>query len=49
MGLLLVVILILLCIGGLPQWGYHDLGYVPVGFGTLLIIIVIILLLTRGL
>lgn len=29
LGTILIVILILLLIGALPRWGYHDLGYQP--------------------
>jgi len=48
MGLVLLVVLILLLVGGLPNWGYHDLGYAPTGaVGTVLVIVLILLLLGR--
>lgn len=46
MGLILLIILILLVVGGLPTWGYHNYGYGPSGIGGLLVIILIVLLLT---
>jgi uncharacterized protein DUF3309 len=33
MSLLLLVVLLLLVFGGLPNWGYHNYGYVPSGIG----------------
>jgi hypothetical protein len=46
LALILVVILVLLCVGGLPTWGYHSYGYYPsIGLGTVLVIILIIWLL----
>lgn len=45
MGLVLLVILVLLCVGGLPNWGYHNYGWGPSGgFGLILIILVVLLL-----
>lgn len=46
MGLVLLVILILLLFGGLPQLGLHQMGYAPSGLVTILIIILVVLLLT---
>lgn len=47
MYLVLVVLLILLCLGGLPQLGFQQsLGYGPSGVGGVLILILVILLLT---
>jgi hypothetical protein len=46
MSLLLLVLLVLLVVGGLPNWGYHQMGYGPSGVGGLLLIIILILLLT---
>lgn len=46
MSLLVLVILLVLVFGGLPNWGYHNLGYGPSGLGGLILLIVIILLLT---
>jgi hypothetical protein len=46
MSLLILLILLLLVFGGLPNWGYHQYGYAPSGIGGLLLIILILLLLT---
>jgi len=46
MSLLLLIILVLLVVGGLPTWGYHDFGYGPSGVGGIVLLVVIILLLT---
>jgi hypothetical protein len=46
MSLVLLVLLVLLVVGGLPTWGYHQMGYGPSGVGGLLLIIVLILLLS---
>lgn len=45
-GLLLIILLVLLCIGGLPNWGYHSYGWGPSGVGGILIIVLVVLLLT---
>jgi hypothetical protein len=46
MGFILLILVILLCLGGLPQisGGWHNYGYYPVGLGTILVVVVIILL-----
>jgi hypothetical protein len=46
MNLILLIVLILLVVGGLPNWGYHSFGYAPSGIGGLLLLILLILLLT---
>jgi len=46
MGLILLIVLLLMVLGGLPTWGYHNFGYGPSGVGGLLLIIVVVLLLT---
>ena len=40
MGLILLIVLIVLLFGGLPNWGYHSYGYGPSGIvGTILIVV----------
>jgi hypothetical protein len=46
MQLLLILLVILLVFGGLPQWGYHSWGYAPAGLGGVLLLVVIVLALT---
>jgi hypothetical protein len=46
MLLVLLVILIIFSLGGLPTWGYHQMGYGPSGLGFVLVIILVILLLS---
>jgi hypothetical protein len=46
MSLLLLLLVLLLIFGGLPNWGYHDLGWGPSGIGGVLLIIIIVLLVT---
>lgn len=46
MSLLLLIILLVLVFGGLPNWGYHNYGYAPSGIGGIILVIVLILLLT---
>jgi hypothetical protein len=46
MSLLLILLVLLLVVGGLPTWGYHNYGYGPSGIGGLLVIVLILLLLT---
>ena len=46
MGLLLLIVLIALLFGGLPNWGYHSYGYAPSGFLGVLVIVFLVLLLT---
>ena len=47
LGTILLIILILLLIGALPNWGYsRGFGYFPSGILGVILIIVIILLLT---
>ncbi|MGD0950020.1 MAG: DUF3309 family protein [Candidatus Binatia bacterium] len=48
MSLLVLIVLLLLVFGGLPNWGYHNYGYAPSGIlGTVLIIVLILFLLGR--
>lgn len=46
MSPLLIIILLLLVLGGLPNWGYHQYGYGPSGIGGILLLILVIMLLT---
>ena len=46
MSPLLLIVLLLLVFGGLPNWGYHQYGYGPSGLGGILLIILVIMLLT---
>ena len=46
MSLLLLIVLLLLVFGGLPNWGYHSYGWAPSGIGGIILIVVLILLLT---
>ncbi len=46
MGLVLLIVLLLVVFGGLPNLGYHSYGYWPSGTGGVLLLIVLILLLT---
>jgi hypothetical protein len=45
-GLILLVVLVLLCVGGLPHWPYSSgWGYGPSGFTGILFVLVILYLL----
>ena len=46
MSLILLVLVILLVVGGLPNWGYHQYGYGPSGIGGVILIVLLLLLLT---
>lgn len=46
MNIILLVIVLLLIFGGMPQLGYHTWGYGPSGVGGILLIVLIVLLLT---
>jgi hypothetical protein len=46
MGLILLVLLFLLLVGGLPNWGYHRFGFAPSGIVGAVLLIVVFLLLT---
>jgi len=39
-------VLLVIVLGGLPTWGYHDFGYGPSGLGGVLLLVILILLLT---
>jgi hypothetical protein len=46
MSLLLLIVLVLLLVGGLPNWGYHSYGFAPSGLAGVVLIIVLIMFLT---
>lgn len=46
MGLILLIVLLLVVFGGLPNLGYHSYGYGPSGIGGVLLLIVVVMLLT---
>lgn len=46
MGLLLLIVVLVLVFGGLPNWGYHSYGYGPSGVVGVLGIVLVVLLLT---
>jgi len=45
MVLILIVVLLVLALGGLPNWGYHDYGYGPSGLLGLVLIVLLVLFL----
>lgn len=48
MSVILLIVLVLLLLGGLPNWGYHKYGFAPSGVvGTVLLVVVILLLTGR--
>ena len=48
MGLVLLIIVLVLVFGGLPQLGYHSYGYGPSGIlGVVLIVVLLLLLMGR--
>lgn len=44
-GMILLVVLVIIALGGLPTWGYHERGYGPSGLVGIILIIVLILVL----
>jgi hypothetical protein len=46
MGLLLLIVLIALLFGGLPNWDYHSYGYVPSGIVGVLALVLLVIVLT---
>jgi hypothetical protein len=46
MSLLVLIVLLLIVFGGLPNWGYHQYGYAPSGIGGVVLIVLVIMLLT---
>jgi hypothetical protein len=46
MSLILLVLLVLFLVGGLPNWGYHKMGFAPSGAAGVVLLVVVVLLLT---
>ena len=46
MGLLLLIVLILLLVGALPNFGYHSYGYAPSGLLGVVALILVVMFLT---
>lgn len=46
MSLLLLIVVLLLVFGGLPNWGFHQFGYAPSGIGAVILIVLVIMLMT---
>jgi hypothetical protein len=46
MSLILLIVLVVLLVGGLPNWGYHSFGFAPSGIAGVLLLVVIVMLLT---
>lgn len=46
MSLLLLIVLLLIVFGGLPNFGFHHYGYAPSGIGGIILIVVLVMLLT---
>jgi hypothetical protein len=46
MGIVLLILLLLLVFGGLPNWGFHNYGWGPSGIGGIILIVLLVLLLT---
>jgi hypothetical protein len=46
MGLILLIVLLLVVFGGLPNLGLHSYGYGPSGIGGVLLVVVVVMLLT---
>jgi hypothetical protein len=45
--IVLIVIVLVLCLGGMPGWGplHTNFGYAPMGLGGVLIVVLLVLLL----
>ena len=46
MSLILVIVLVLFLVGGLPNWGYHKLGFAPSGIAGVVLLVVVVMMLT---
>ena len=45
--LVLIVLLVLLLVGGLPNWGWHSYGWYPSGGAGLLLVVLVVLVLVK--
>lgn len=45
MSLILLIVLLMLLVGGLPGWGYHNFGYGPSGAAGVILLVLLVLLL----
>ena len=46
MSLILLIGLVVLLVGGLPNWGYHSFGFAPSGLAGVVLLVLIVMLLT---
>ena len=46
MGIIVLILLLLLVFGGLPNLGMHSYGWGPSGIGGVLLLVVVVMLLT---
>ena len=46
MSLILLIVLVFLLVGGLPNWGYHSYGFAPSGLAGVVLLVLIVMLLT---
>jgi hypothetical protein len=46
MLVILLVVVLIFSLGGLPNWGWHSLGYGPSSIGAIILVILVVLLLT---
>jgi len=46
MGIIVLIVLLMVVFGGLPNLGFHSYGYAPSGIGGILLVVVVVLLLT---
>jgi Protein of unknown function (DUF3309). len=45
MYIILIVLLVLLLVGGLPNWGYHSYGWGPSGMVGVVVVVLLIMML----
>jgi hypothetical protein len=44
---LVIIVLVVMALGGLPTWGFHQYGYGPSGLLFIVIIVLVVLLVRR--